>query len=285
MKTAEMKIVKSKAKTEIVLVTPQVALEWLTKNTRNRPVRKFHVVDLAGRMKRGEWHMNGESIKFSVNGTLLDGQHRLEAILESECSVELMVVYDLPEETYETLDTGIKRTTADYFALQGEKYYKQLSGGLRYLFCFLGRKGSFKDKCTNTQLKEVLELHPNIRQSIEKGVKAKLLTIGISIALHYIFSTVDAEKADTFFSRLADGIDLSAGDPILQLRQRLLDAPRGFTMSKEMEAALTIKAWNLYVTGERSANLRWRQSGNTPETFPEIAGAQIIFGIKRKRKK
>jgi hypothetical protein len=34
--------------------------------------------------------------------------------------------------------------------------------------------------------------------------------------------------------------------------------------------ALTIKAWNLWITGETCRMLKWSPGGSKPERFPEI---------------
>ena len=277
---------KHKLLTEVLSVTPDLALEWLAKNTRNRPIRKTHVQDLADRMRRGEWHLNGEPIKFSTSGVLLDGQHRLEAVLESECTVEFMVVYNLAEEAYETIDTGMKRTMADFFAVRDEKHSKQLSSALRYLSYLLAGRTDFNSRFTNSQALNVLETHSNVRNSLDPGLDvARLMQAGLAAALHYLFSSVDPEKAEEFFERLATGADLCTGHPILQLRQRLLERPKGYQIRPVMAAALTIKSWNAFYQNRQMVNLRWRQSGETPEPFPAIERSPVTVPILRKRKK
>ena len=62
-------------------ITPELAAEFLKKNKSNRPLSSKHVIALAGSIERGEWMFTGESIKFSESDTLLDGQHRLSAIV------------------------------------------------------------------------------------------------------------------------------------------------------------------------------------------------------------
>lgn len=58
---------------KIVYVTPDMASTWLARNLNNRPVSEAHVQVLTGRMRRNEWKLNGEAIKFTPDGYLLDG--------------------------------------------------------------------------------------------------------------------------------------------------------------------------------------------------------------------
>ena len=68
--------------TEIINVTPKLAREYLTRNTRNRALRSAHVERLRASFERGEYVMTHQGIAFSSDGTVADGQHRLEAIAQ-----------------------------------------------------------------------------------------------------------------------------------------------------------------------------------------------------------
>ena len=68
---------------EVVMVTPELAAEWLTHNTHNRGLKPIAIKRFAEDMTTGDWQWNGESIRFAADGTLLDGQNRLHAIVDS----------------------------------------------------------------------------------------------------------------------------------------------------------------------------------------------------------
>lgn len=98
---------------EIIDVTPTLAGQLLNANTGNRRLRKDHVHDLAQRMRRGEWRLSPEAISFDVNGRLIDGQHRLNAIVDSGVTCRMLVVFDAPAESFAVIDQGIRRSIAD----------------------------------------------------------------------------------------------------------------------------------------------------------------------------
>lgn len=102
-------------KTEIVTITPEMAKEMLSKNNANRKIRTSTVDFYAKQMKEGSWHLTGQGITFGQNGQLLDGQHRLNAIVKADIPVEMLVVRDA--EVVSTYDCGIRRSTADQFYL------------------------------------------------------------------------------------------------------------------------------------------------------------------------
>lgn len=100
-------------KPTIMTVTPEKAKAFLQFNTDNRTKRGWWVSGLANMIKRGEWITTHQGVAFSKSGKLIDGQHRLEAIVEANIPVEMLVVVDVPDDAYKVLDNGVKRTLSD----------------------------------------------------------------------------------------------------------------------------------------------------------------------------
>ena len=112
-------------KVEIVNITPDMASAMLASdptinapiNPNNRKRRTAHIKKLAGAMSRGEWRVSTDAIGFNRGGLLINGQHRLSAIVESKCTVKNIVAYGLGEEAFQVIDTGVKRSVADLMHL------------------------------------------------------------------------------------------------------------------------------------------------------------------------
>lgn len=100
-------------KTEIVVVTPSQAKKWLERNTDNRHITPSVVGGLADAIRRGEWILSHQGIAFGKDGKLLDGQHRLLAILEANLAVKMAVTWDVDNEAFKVMDIGKKRTVSD----------------------------------------------------------------------------------------------------------------------------------------------------------------------------
>ncbi len=102
---------------EIILVTPEIAAHWLASNTSNRPLRKSLVRDYAAQMKGGEWLVTHQQIAFTGNltspGRLIDGQHRLSAVIQSGASVRMSVAFGVEENTFTVTDRGASRSAGD----------------------------------------------------------------------------------------------------------------------------------------------------------------------------
>lgn len=103
--------------TRYELITPDIARHYLTMNTSNRPIRPSTVKSLSKAIERGEWIVTHQGIAFSKNGRLLDGQHRLKAIVEANIPVVMAVTNGLDDESFMVVDRHQRRSTADSLGL------------------------------------------------------------------------------------------------------------------------------------------------------------------------
>ena len=110
---------------EVVTVTPELADAWLSRNGKNRRIKADRVNQYAMQMQSGEWQLNGEGIILRKDGSLADGQHRLEAVKKAKMPVKMLVVYNAPCES-SIYDLGANRSESD--TLQVEGFDKRLSG-------------------------------------------------------------------------------------------------------------------------------------------------------------
>ena len=257
-----------------VAISPSMAAQWLEKNAHNRPVRRTVVQHYARQMSRGEWRVNGESIKFDWDDVLEDGQHRLFAIIASGETIQMTVYYNLDPSSFSTIDTGVGRTMGDNLALRGESNYNVVAGALRILWRY--EQGIWhRGGGTNPSHKELLVLldaHPLIRRSATVISSCKhVLKPSLATCLHYLFASKDAELAAMFFEGLATGIELRIDEPVRVLRERLMTDRASKSRLKDREVhALVIVAWNLTRTGRSVKSLRWISVGDSAEEFPTI---------------
>jgi hypothetical protein len=100
-----------------VEVTPHMAAQWLRANIDNRPVRSSHITTLVDEIRSGRWRVTHQGIAFSSKGRLIDGQHRLHAIIVAGQPVWLTVFVGLDDDMFGALDRGIRRTIADELLL------------------------------------------------------------------------------------------------------------------------------------------------------------------------
>ena len=101
----------------VMEVTPSMAARWLEGNTHNRPISQGHVERLACEMKSGRWRVTHQGLAFSPNGRLLDGQHRLWAIVMADVPVRTRVFFNESADNIECYDGGLVRNNADRMSL------------------------------------------------------------------------------------------------------------------------------------------------------------------------
>ena len=125
-------------KTEIVNVTPDLASEWLDRNQGNRNLRMSRVAAMAEDMRAGTWQLTHQGIAFDEDGNLLDGQHRLAAVVKSGETVQMMVTTGLKRgEVMAVLDSGLVRAAEDSlrFLHNGDPLYCNTATAIiRFLF-------------------------------------------------------------------------------------------------------------------------------------------------------
>lgn len=92
-------------------VTPELAKEWLSKNLRNRKIRRPRVERYKGVMDNRDWVDNGDScLCFDDKGNLLNGQHRLTALIELNRAMAMRISYNVDPKTFTTFDVGLNRS-------------------------------------------------------------------------------------------------------------------------------------------------------------------------------
>lgn len=253
------------AQATIRFITPLMAIELLEKNTNNRPVRWKHVQTLAEDIAEGRWRLNGETIKIARDGRILDGQHRLHAIVQADTAVRSYFVADLDHDVFDTIDQGRRRSPGDTLSVSGEKNATLVAAACGVLHKLLGGY-SLTTRQGRTPVREVLDAHPGLRDSasqVRRGSSKVFASSAIAVVLHYLFGRIDPNSRDGFFMGVLKGLGLDDDDPVYHLRERLL--ARGAVQKKRddgtLVVALCIRAWEARQAGQKLKKL---MPGKTP---------------------
>lgn len=281
----------SEITTEIRTIGPEEANALLAKNIDNRKTMRTQVVRLAAYMLDGEWKFDASPIRIAKDGRLLDGQHRLRAVVESGTTQQFLVVSGLDGDSQATMDTGAKRSLQNMLEMTGETNATHLAAvvnasykwanGARGSQIFHGSNSSIAAASIMSpsipRLLDWLDQHPELRDVVKPGnAVARTLLAPPSVInfTYWVLRDVDYDDAEHFYQRLQDGAGLPAGSPILALRNRLIEMyregrDRGHRPSYELGIALIFKAWNAYRDGREITRLYFKPGGANPESFPE----------------
>lgn len=259
----------------VEFITPEMAIEMLEKNTKNRKKSDSLIFKYAIAMAEDEWRLNGEPIIFDKKGVLQSGQHRLYACIEAETGFWTVVVRGAEPDALYTLDTGRKRSLADALRLRGYKDVGALGVAITWVWRYqVGAMDRAGETATTSHYLKVLDQHPEITDMLPVGRQVQRVlgfSTGILTALHWVFSQVDNDDAKAFWEGLieygAGNPTLQAGDPRLILHRwamrSKLDARRP---SQTTVAAVVVKAWNAWREHREVKSLSFRGS----EEFPEV---------------
>jgi len=116
--------------TKIEEITPIIAKNLLAKNPNNRKLNENWALRLAVDIDEGKWALNGETIIIDTDGNVLDGQHRLRAVVIADKSIMVNVARNVLAETKTTIDIGKSRTLADILTLSGNKNHASFRGSV-----------------------------------------------------------------------------------------------------------------------------------------------------------
>lgn len=232
---------------EWVNVTPKLAAKWLESNEGNRHVRQRDVQKYARDMLAGAWDRTAEPIKFSPTGRLLDGQHRLLAIIEAGVTARLAVAYNVPDTAQARMDTGSTRTAADALAMLGVPNYA-LTAAVARLALAVAYDSVGRFDATHDDVIAWVEDHPEAARSVTFALPLRnQLAVAPRIVgyTHLVLSHVDEEAADSFWLSAAERLAAYPGDPAIALARRFDDA----RVNKERipdagYLSLIYRAWN-----------------------------------------
>lgn len=271
-------------KTSTVTITPDKARALLERNTLNRRANRRNVARYANDMRAGRWRLNGEAVKLSTNGRLLDGQHRLMACIEADTPFDTLLVEGLEPEAQMTMDQGVKRTIGNQFRLMGITHYTTKAAVLRHIWYWrrgvpLGQAGpvapSLDDLLAEmeqwSELDAACSLGERMYRETSWGVKRSTYATWALLAL-----TLDDVAATTFAHAVQTGEMLAAGDPALTLRKHLISfAGSRRTLGRADQLAWLWRGFMDHRDGKkRSMFKRGRPLGDLPEVGIVRAGGE-----------
>lgn len=111
---------ETKQKIFIAKVDPELASILLAWNfADNRAASKEYVSRLATEMREGRWKLGNDAITVDAEGRLVNGQHRLNAVVQSKTSQLFLFLVGVDAETAQILDIGKKRSMDQRITVSG----------------------------------------------------------------------------------------------------------------------------------------------------------------------
>ena len=265
--------------TTVVEVTPEIAEMLLAMVPEyQRSLRPANLKKFVTLIREGRFLTTHQGIAFDRDGNLIDGQHRLKAVVETGISIETSASFGLPHDTFRAMDRGAARSVADDLMTDGVMTNAREAG----TFSAAARSLAGIDagrRVTNTRhvagwtlghAMDVYERHPQL----DLGVRlAQMLPRYVPKAGFAAVWTLCAEKdrktADAFATKLISGENMSAGDPVHVLREWCMNLRRTGGAKRDDEFIFrAINAWNNLRRGRTVKHIKG-SIGESP-TYPKI---------------
>lgn len=245
-----------------VPISPTMARDMLKRNTHNRNINNRYVDDLVRDMLAGNFKENGDTIRFDVNGVLIDGQHKLTAIALAGVTIWIFVVTGLAPDVQDTIDGGRKRSPSDVLTLAGEENASALASITRLAWMWDNGDRKFSGNATPTrsEIADYLKSNPSLRRSAQVAVAArKKFPVMIQSATglcHHLFNRISPDETVWFMERCASGLGLDSGDPEQAFRLRLIkDREEKVSKHPHRQTSMMVSAWNAKRTGRPLARI------------------------------
>lgn len=276
-------------RTGLVSINPELANTMLKANFElNRNLKPLRVELFQREIEAGRFHATGQLLIFDELGYLIDGQHRLTAIVKAGRSAVMGIYYGVSIHVRPLIDQGIQRSGSDSLHIAGYKAPKSggnatdMAAAIRIMRVYDGRTpltAFFTTGLLQISGGETRDLYfekyKDAWFSTVPGKRAHLspakLPTSVGIPLHYLFSKAASKgEADQFFAGLSTGENLSG--ITLVLRNRLLNIAaakkrvRGFdsvlrtsklnsSVTRKTYLALVVTTWNHVQAGRNPSKL------------------------------
>jgi hypothetical protein len=271
----------------VMTITPKVAATILGVgtdgpglNSHNRGRKPSKIREYATDMGGGQWHLTGDTIKFTKSGLLGDGQNRLYGCVRARKPFKTHVVFGIDDAVFPWLDKGRTRSIGDDFFVDGMDNPQLLAHVMRWLELF--RLDQVKERTTFSRA-EIREAffhkgydHELITLGMEKGLQVQKATNtprSLAAALYYLFASKNRKLADEFFDAWSSGTHPGRMAPISKANKTfakiLKDNPL-IRIHDTMRAAVWVIAWNLVVKSAKGTMQDFTWSNVRP--FPKVAG-------------
>lgn len=271
----------------VMMITPKMAATILGvgtdtpgMNSHNRARKPSKIKEYANDMVNGQWHITGDTIKFTRSGRLGDGQNRLYACVRARKSFRTHVVFGIADEVFPWLDKGRQRSIGDDFFVDGMDHPQLLAHVMRWLELFRQDRVTERTTFTRAEIREAYfgkgYDHELIGAAMEKGLlvqKATNTPRSLASALYYLFAKKNRKLADEFFDAWGSGTHPGRMAPIAKANRTFAKIKKDNPLVRihdVMRAAVWVIAWNFVVKNAKGTMPDFEWTNLRP--FPKIAG-------------
>lgn len=271
-------VVKTKTSEQfsaVETIDPDLAALLLEGNVRNRDISPALVEAMARDMREGRWQLTHQGIALDKECRLLDGQHRLSAVVLSGATVRMTVTYNVEPRAFNVVDLGGRpRSLGDVFGLKtGESYSSMIVASLRIMGSYgVDDNKSLLRRATPGEIdREYTKYKDDIHGAIslicvKNSIKKPWRTAPFVAGVAYAFPT-DKEKISAFVSAIVS--ETSEKSKTMAALRRAFDRERDSNAPTRMGLSLlTLRALYNHVKGTETEKLYLTDDGGEGQEIP-----------------
>lgn len=249
---------------KVMNVTPEMAVTWLEKTPRDkqRPLKLARVKLYSEMMKSGAFKgkESNDLIQISESHEVVNGQHRLAAIVESNTTQPMKVEFNVPWSAFLIADRGAKKSLGDDLSQAGlNGKYAPVINAINTIL--QGMKTN-----ANTSTPEAKILYAKYEEDLDwiqsiynknKNENGSLLQSYNRAAL-VLAHHVNKTKTEEFVQKYLTGANCAEDDAPLVLRNTMLFGGRRGHQRDEAWAIgfKTLQSIHFYINNEKIKRLR-----------------------------
>jgi len=258
---------------EPVMISPELAELLLLRNPGNRPLKTWHIEEMARDISEGRWGLTGQTIAVSSCGLLNDGQNRCSAVVMAGVPAPVFMVFGVSRRSRQKTDIGRTRTVGDFLGMESVANSNNVAAAAQYIMKIerWGKITTGMDKKLSKP--QITEFGLQIQEDLAFGLRAcgkhghgRIAPLSQLVTAHYMMSQKDPDAADEFMSDLIRGTGLEAGDPVFVARDKLMDPTKRLNPNERFKTLFS--AWNNRRLGRKVRTLQ--HSMKRQETLPEL---------------
>lgn len=273
----------------IQVITPEDAAMLLQTNVNNRKLSRRRVEMYANDIKRGMWKLTGDTIKLAKNPKtgevrLIDGQHRLHAIVSAGMPMQTVVATGLNEDAFSVIDRGKTRTYNDVLGMSNIKNSNTVASVLRPIIAIeagLNPYGNGMELVTPEDVVQYAQENDEMVQwAVNRSFKMRERVSGSGTAwamfMYLLAQRHGIKMAEAFTESVLSGVGYREGDPRAALRNWVLrnfQKYKGTSRGAYDMCAMMIRAYNYTVEGTKIVQMR--SADNSGDNWPTISSKKF----------
>jgi hypothetical protein len=269
-------------------ITPQMAEDFLRRNSTNRKVSLQTVRKYYQAMKIGEWHRTGQALIINKAGKAEDLQHRCWASYLGRVTFPSYVITDAPVDVdmFAYIDDCKPRSAADALQTSGMNGLSPaIAAAIKLAWRYENKVLTIlkQQRIREMSIPEVLHFgrqNASMEEAAHFVLTNHVKAVGAignkGVAVFFAWKVTaiyGVTVLEDFLFPLGTGANLAEDSPILALRTRLLKEDEDEAkMNQPRRLALLIKAFNMHLADKKVGNRGLYVRDN--EKFPRFEESQ-----------